>query len=36
MENAMFVGLCCVSFVNPIDVVAGDWRQRLALSIGPN
>jgi hypothetical protein len=25
-----------VGFINPIGVVAGVWRQRLALSIGPN
>jgi hypothetical protein len=29
-------GLCCIGFVNPIGVAAGVWRQRLALSIGPN
>jgi hypothetical protein len=28
-------GLCCVDFINPIGVVAGALRQRLALSIGP-
>jgi hypothetical protein len=27
-------GLCCVGFINPILVVAGVRRQRLALSIG--
>jgi hypothetical protein len=28
-------GLCCVGFINPIGVVAGVWRQRLAPSVGP-
>jgi hypothetical protein len=28
-------GLCCVGFINPIDV-AGVRRQGIALSIGPN
>jgi hypothetical protein len=27
---------CCDGFINPIGVVAGVRRQRLALSIGPN
>jgi hypothetical protein len=30
------VGFCCDGFINPIGVVAGVRRQRLALSIGPN
>jgi hypothetical protein len=30
----LFGGLCCVGFMNPIGVVAGVRRQRLALSIG--
>jgi hypothetical protein len=29
-------GLRCVGSVNPSGVVVGAWRQRLALSIGPN
>jgi hypothetical protein len=28
-------GLCCVGYINPIGVVTGVRRQRLALSIGP-
>jgi hypothetical protein len=31
----LFDGLCCVGFLNPIGVVAGVRRQRLALSIAP-
>jgi hypothetical protein len=31
----LFGGLSCIGFINPIGVVAGVWRQRLALSIGP-
>jgi hypothetical protein len=32
----LVVGLFFVGFINPVGVVAGDRRQRLALSIGPN
>jgi hypothetical protein len=27
-------GLCCVSYIKPIGIVAGVRRQRLGLSIG--
>jgi hypothetical protein len=33
---SLVVGSCCVGFINSVGVVAGVWRQRLALSIGPN
>jgi hypothetical protein len=29
-------GFCCVGFINSIGVVGCVWRQKLALSIGPN
>jgi hypothetical protein len=28
-------GLCCLGFINPIGVVSGVRRQKLALSTGP-
>jgi hypothetical protein len=31
----LFGGLRCVAFINLTGVVAGAWRLRLALSIGP-
>jgi hypothetical protein len=33
--NVVIGGVCCIGFINFI-VVAGVWRQRLAISIGPN
>jgi hypothetical protein len=32
----LVVGVCCVGLINYVSVVAGVWRQRLALSIGSN
>jgi hypothetical protein len=33
--SAIIGGLCCVDFINPIGVVAGVWRRRVALFVGP-
>jgi hypothetical protein len=34
VEMLTLGGLCCVGFIDPFGVVAGVWRQRLAIYIG--